>query len=334
MSQSRLARVIALAALAVLAFPLAQARAATNVTVGTGFMPNVQFAPYYVAQDLGFYKAEGLNVTMNYDRVPNLLQMVADGKFTFGASSGDTAVIAKAAGANVQYVAAQYQQYPVGAMWLKSGGPKITKPADLKGLRIGISSPGSSTDYGLRALLKSAGLTRKDVKVSAVGVTETEALINKQIDVAMTFTDNEPVMAAALGHPVNVMKVSDYVNLASSGIVAGSKLVKSHRSEVYGFVKATMRGLKYSQQHPDEAFKIARKRLPELVNQKDVDTQRKVLTARLAYERKPAGHPYGWSNPKSWPTTVNFLKGISAIKTKPSTSSVFTNAFAEQANVH
>jgi NitT/TauT family transport system substrate-binding protein len=334
MSQSRVPRVAALAALAVLAFPLSQAKAATDVTVGTGFMPNVQFAPYYVAQDLGFYKAEGLNVKLNYDRVPNLLQLVADGRFTFGASSGDTAVIAKAAGADVQYVAAQYQQYPVGAMWLKSGGPRITKPADLKGKTIGISAPGSSTDYGMRALLKSAGLTRKDVKVVAIGFTETEALINHKIDVAMTFTDNEPVMAAALGHPVNVMKVASYVNLASSGIVTSSKEVQSHRSVVYGFVKATMRGLKYSQQHPDQAFKIALKRLPELVNRKDVDTQRKVLSARLAYQRKPSGHPYGWSNPKSWPTTVNFLRGISAIKAKPSTSSVFTNAFAEQANVH
>lgn len=334
MSQSCIPRVAALAALAVFALPLASAGAATNVTVGTGFMPNVQFAPYYVAQDLGYYKAEGLNVTMNYDRVPNLLNLVADGKFTFGASSGDTAVIAKAAGADVQYVAAQYQQYPVGAMWLKNGGPKLTRPADLKGLRIGISAPGSSTDYGMRALLKSAGLTRKDVKVVAVGFTETEALVNKQIDVAMTFTDNEPVMAAAIGHPVNVMKVSSYVNLASSGIVAGSKLVKAHRSEVAGFVKATMRGLKYSQQHPDAAFKIALKRLPELVKRSDIDTQRKVLSARLAYERQPKGHPYGWSNPSSWPTTVNFLKGISAIRTRPSVASVFTNAFAEQADVH
>jgi NitT/TauT family transport system substrate-binding protein len=120
-------------------------------------MPNVQFAPYYVAQDKGYDNQAGLNVTVNYDRDPNLLQDVAAGKFAFASSSGDTATIARAAGAKIHYVAAQYQQYPVGAMWLKSGGPKITKPADLKGLRIGISSPGSSTDYGMRALRSRPG---------------------------------------------------------------------------------------------------------------------------------------------------------------------------------
>src|SRR5262249_35744167 len=147
-------RVVAAAAVIVAAAPGAKAHAATNVTVATGFMPNVQFAPYYVAQDKRYSKQPGLNVTMNYDRDPNLLQDVASGKFASASSAGDTATIARAAGAKIHYVAAQYQQYPVGAMWLKSGGPKISKPADLKGLRIGISQPGSSTDYGMRALLK------------------------------------------------------------------------------------------------------------------------------------------------------------------------------------
>jgi NitT/TauT family transport system substrate-binding protein len=330
---SRIPRIAAVAAVALAVAPAAKAAALTNVTVATGFMPNVEFAPYYVAQDLGFYKAAGLNVTMNYDKDPTLLQDVGAGKFQFAASSGDTAVIARAAGAKVHYVAAQYQQYPVGAMWLKNGGPKITKPADLKGLKIGISSPGSSTDYGMRALLRSAGLTRKDVTVVAVGFTETEALINHQIDVAMTFTDNEPVMAAALGDPVNTMKVANYENLASTGIVTGDSMISKHRAEVAGFVKATMRGLKYAQQNPDKAFQISLKRLPELVNPSDVATQRKVLTARLAYQKEPKGQPYGYLNPTFWSTTVNFLKEISAIKTKPAVDQVFTNEFVRQANV-
>ena len=56
-----------------------------TIRVATGFMPNVIFTPYYVAQDLGYYKAAGLNVQMNYDRVPNLLQQVANRKYTFAA---------------------------------------------------------------------------------------------------------------------------------------------------------------------------------------------------------------------------------------------------------
>ena len=161
---------------------------------------------------------------------------------------------------------AQYQQYPVGAMWLKNGGPKITKPADLKGLRIGISTPGSSTDFGLKALLKAGGLTENDVHVTAIGFTETEALINKQIDVAMTFTDNEPVQAVQLGHPVNVMKVSKYTALTPNGVVTSQNMIEHHANVVRNFVKATLRGQAYTLAHPDAAFKIALKHMPDLVS--------------------------------------------------------------------
>ncbi len=257
--QGRAHRLTAVAAgvLAAAAMTPAVAGAATNVTVALGFKPDVVSAPYYVAQDMGYYKAAGLNVTLNYDKLPNPPQAVADGtQFQFGSSGGDAALLGNSKGAAVQVVAQQYEQYPVGAMWLADGGPKIVTPADLKGKTIGISSPGSSTDYGLSALLQAGHLKRSDVKVIAVGFTETEALINKQIDVAMTFTDNEPVNARALGHPVHVMRVANYKNLVSTGIIAGRKLIKNNPALVAAFVKATMRGEKFTLQHPDAAFKI------------------------------------------------------------------------------
>src|SRR4051812_38558365 len=109
-----------------------------NVTVATGFFPNVIFTPYYVAMDKGYYAHEGLNVSMNYGFAPNTLQKVADGTYAFGASSGDSALIARDGGTKLKYVMAQYTQYPVGAMWLRHGGPTIKSPKDLKGLKIGI----------------------------------------------------------------------------------------------------------------------------------------------------------------------------------------------------
>jgi NitT/TauT family transport system substrate-binding protein len=311
------------------------AHAATNVTLATGFKPDVEFAPYYVAQDLGYYRAAGLNVTISYDKLPNLPQSVASGQFAFGTAGGDAALLGRSKGADIQMVAQQYQQYPVGAMWLASGGPKINTPADLKGKRIGISSPGSSTDYGLSVLLQAGHLKRSDVKVVAVGFTETEALINHQIDVAMTFTDNEPVNALALGHPVHVMRVAKYKALTPTGIIAGHKLIQSNPGEVKAFVQATMRGMKYTLQHPDAAFKIAMKRQPEVVDRKQVSIQRLILTARLSYQQPPKGHPLGWSNPASWPVTENFLESIGSIpkKTAPRLDRTFTNQFVTQANV-
>jgi|1186.fasta_scaffold07611_2 NitT/TauT family transport system substrate-binding protein len=118
-------------------------QALRTVKVATGFRPDVLFTPFYVAQDLGYYRQAGLEVQMNYDRVSNLMQLVGNGTYTFAATAGDAAVIGAASGAPVRYVMAQYEKYPVGAMTLKDGGPKLTNPSQLKGLNIGISLPGA-----------------------------------------------------------------------------------------------------------------------------------------------------------------------------------------------
>jgi NitT/TauT family transport system substrate-binding protein len=170
--------------------------------------------------------------------------------------------------------------------------------------------------------------------VTAIGFTETQALINRQIDVAMTFTDNEPVQAAALGYPVDVMKVSKYAKLTPNGLVTSTSMVKNHASVVRSFVNATLRGQAYTLQHPDAAFKIALKRMPEIVNQKDIDIQRKVLAARLAYQAPVKGKPLGWSDPASWKATANFLLSIGAIQNGPAAVGLFTNRFVNRVNLH
>jgi NitT/TauT family transport system substrate-binding protein len=300
-----------------------------TIQVATGFRPDVEFTPYYVAQDLGYYKQAGLDVQINYDRVSNLMQSVATGKYTFAVTGGDSAVIGRATGADVQYVMAQYQAYPVGAMWLKNGGPKISKPSDLKGLRVGISVPGSSTDYGLTALLEAGGLSRSDVKVTAIGFTETEALINHQIDVAMTFVDNEPVAARALGYPVNTMLVSKYVGLIGPGVVTSTSVAKHHPQFVKKFVHATLRGLQYTLRHPDAAFQIAMKRMPEITDPSQVAIQRKILAARLAFQTPAKGHPLGWIDPKRWSATIAFLHRSGTIPQDVKPNQAFTNGFVD-----
>jgi NitT/TauT family transport system substrate-binding protein len=304
----------------------------TRVVVATGFQPDVEFAPYYVAQALGYYKEAGLDVTMNYDRDPNLLQDVGSGKFSFAATAGDGMIVAAAAGAPVEYVMAQYQEYPVGAMVLKDGGPELTSPSGLKGLKVGISVPGSSTDFGLEALLQAGGLTDRDITKVAIGFAETEALVSHKVDVAMTYIDNEPVQAAALGHPVNVLPVSRYAHLVSNGVVTSRSMVRDHPEVVQAFVTATLRGLAYTLKNPDQAFAIARKAIPTLVDSKQIDIAREVLTARLQFQQPPAGHPLGWSDPASWAATVDLLKRIGAIRTDPR-GELFTNAFVERANI-
>ena len=308
-----------------------------HVVVATGFVPNVEFTPYYVAQDKGYYSAAGLNVEMNYDRVSNLMQLVGQGKYDFAVASGDTVVPAQAQHIPVTYVMAQYQKYPIGAMTLKNGGVPLNSPADLKGKNVGFSGPGGPTYVGLRALLKAGHLKESDITETNIGFTETQSLISHQIDVAMTFIDNEPVQAAALGYPVKVLPVSKYLKLTSVGLVTSSKSVKRHANKVQRFVTATLKGLQFMLKHPNQAFAIAMKRQPEITDPAQIAIQRKVLTARMTFQQPPKHHPLGWSNPSSWNATIKFLRSIGVvdknINVKSVYTHVFTNTFATRAGL-
>lgn len=298
-----------------------------RVVVATGFKPDVMYTPYYVAQKLGHYARCGLDVSFNYDRLPNLPQLIASGKYPVGIQSGDAVAIAVANGAKLRYVMSQYEKYPVGAMQLESSNPAITQPQDLKGMKIGYSEPNGSTEFGLDVLLAAAGLSKSDVEDLAIGFDETYALVSGKIDVAMTYTDNEPTQARALGYKVRVLESADFQNLASNGVVVGERLADEDPGQVRAFVAASIDGLTYTRAHPDDAFEIALEFIPDLVDQKSKDVARKVLTSRLRYQDPLPGKPLGWSSDATWARTVKFLKTQGVVSRDARIDEIATNQY-------
>ncbi|GAC1360393.1 MAG: ABC transporter substrate-binding protein [Herpetosiphon sp.] len=295
-----------------------------------GFIPNVQFAPYYVAFARGYYAAEGLAVELNHERTPEALQLLAGGKFDFAVTSGDAMVPAVVRGIPVVYIMRQYTKYPVGALALSDPARPLKSPADLRGRKVGISAPAGPTFNALKALQQAAHLTDADMQVIIVGFTEVEALTQHRIDVAMTYLTNEPVAMRGRGTPIDVLNVSPYVDLVSTGLATNRNLIKEHPDLVRGFVRATLRGLKDTLADPDAAFDITLKRMPETTGD-DVKVARAKLTTTLEYEQPAAGHPLGWSDPAAWQTTVDFLKSVGVIDTLPDPATLFTNQWIEQA---
>ena len=302
----------------------------TKVVLQTGFLPSMNFAPFYLALQLGYYADEGLDVTIQDGSNPDLLKQLGSGGVDFGIAGGDSVIPARAAGVPVVMVMQQFQKYPVGLITLASGGTSITKPADLKGKKIGVSAPNGSTYFGLLALLKAGNLTTSDVQIISIGFTELEALTQKRVDAAMTFVTNEPVQARALGFPVNQMNVSDYANLVSTGLVTSDRMVQQHPDVVQKFVNASLRGMAEEQRNPEEAYQAAIKRMPELTPA-NATVQRDILTETLKFEQQPSGHPYGWGDPASWTTTVDFLKSVGVITTDVNPTSCYTNTFVQSA---
>src|SRR5205085_1960328 len=134
-----------------------------TVTIGMGFTPNVQFAPFYVADQRGYYRQAGLKVDFNYASSPNLLELVGAGRMGLAIADGTDAIAAVAQGVPIVYVMAEYQRFPVAIFSL--AGSHIRAVAGLRGKTIGVPGLYGATYAGLLAALHAAGLHPSAVKI-------------------------------------------------------------------------------------------------------------------------------------------------------------------------
>ncbi len=302
--------------------------APTKIVMATGFTPSVSDAPFYVAAAKGYYTAACLDVSFNYSQIANIYQLLSDGQqIQFASASGDAIIPARLKGANITYVMALFQKYPVGALALTSGGFTLKTPADLKGHSIGYSAAGSPTYVGMEAMLKAGGLTDKDVTETQIGFNEVEALSSKRVDIAFTFISNEAVQMRALGYKVQTLQLPSSGSLISSGIAVGDTLMQQHPEIVQAFISATQHGLQDTLSDPSGAFDISLKQLT--ISPDKVAVQRDVMTATLDYEQPPSGHPLGWSDPAGWQASQDLLKSLNLITITADPTTFYTNKFVE-----
>lgn len=296
------------------------------VTLALSYIPDVQFAPYYMAQDKGYFSQEGLEVTFQHGTIDNLMGLVGQGKIQFALASGDEVLQARAGSIPVKLVATQYQKYPVALASLKGKG--ITSPASLKGKTIGIPGQFGSTYIGFKALLAAAKLTEEDVKVATIGFTQREALSQGKVDGAMVYSMNEPVQLAKAGVALDVLEVSSVTNLASVGLITSDALISSNPELVLKMVRAVQRGIRDTLANPDAAFDSTIKVAPDAKGT-DSDLQRQVLkeTVKFMTSDMVKGQPYGYTAPKLWVSSQQFLLDTKLIRTQVDPLTAYTNDF-------
>src|SRR3954470_12864276 len=117
---------LVLALLLVLALGVgAQAQtAARDLTFFLTYIPNIQFAPVYVAIEKGYFADAGLNVTLQSGDEPDGINLIAANQLQFGFASGEQVIAARAQGRPVRSVYEWFQKYPVGVLVTNESGIK------------------------------------------------------------------------------------------------------------------------------------------------------------------------------------------------------------------
>jgi putative riboflavin transport system substrate-binding protein len=293
----------------------------TKISLPMGYIPNIQFAPFYVAVEKGYFKNAGIELEFDYKFETDGVALVGAGQLPFAVVSGEQVLLARAKELPVTYVAAWYQQYPVSVVAKSELG--IVVPQDLKGKKIGIPGLFGASYVGLRALLNAGKLKESDVTLDTIGFNQVDLMAAGQQDIVVGYTANEPIQLRAKGIAVTEMRVADYAQLASNGILASEKVIKENPELVRAFVGAFLKGLKDTTSNPDEAFTISEKYIPNF-SQLDATVQKQILTTSVEQWKTDR---LGYSDPKSWENMQGVLLDMGLITEKLDLNKAFTNEF-------
>ncbi len=293
----------------------------TVVRLPMGYIPNAQYAPFYVAVEKGYFAAEGIQIDFDYKFETDGVKLVGANALPFAVVSGEQVVLARAQGLPVKYVAQWYHTFPVAVFSLASSG--IRTPADLKGKRIGLAGFFGATYVGWRAFLAANGLSEADVKQEAIGFTQREAVQQGKVDAAVGYVNNEPVALAESGFPVTVFVVGEKVNLVANGLMTNEETIRTKPALVRGMSKALLRGVADTIKDPDAALAIATKYVDGL--KADDPIQRKVMLATV--EMMKTSGKQGASTAAAWESTQATLLAMGQIQKPLEAGAYFTNEF-------
>jgi len=303
------------------------AKPSNSIRLPVGYIPNVQFAPLYMAIEKGFYREEGLEVEMDYNMETDSVALVGAGELQFAVVSGEQVLLGRAQGLPVVYVMAWYRDYPVGVAAKKEAG--IRAPEDLRGKRIGIPGLYGASYIGLKALLNAGGLEEKDVHLDSIGYTQVESLADGLDEAVVIYVSNEPIKLRAEGYEVDVMVVSDHLSLVGNGLITNGNMLQEQPETVRAMLRATSKGIAYAASHPEEAFEICFKYVENLKNltEEEQEVQRQVLKASIGMWQL---QPVGYSDGQAWQNMQDLLLQMGLLEQALDLEVAFSNAYLPQ----
>jgi NitT/TauT family transport system substrate-binding protein len=300
------------------------AQSPQKIKVGLGYIPDVQFAPFYLAEVEGLYKAKGLEVEFQHGFAQELYPLLASGKLDFVVGDAEDVVLLRAKDAKAtpfKYVLAMYQTVP-NALFSKAD-KNIKTIKDLKGKTIGIPGKYGTSWTSMQAVLRAAKLSETDVKLEEIGFTQLEAVLAGRVDVAMGFINNEPVQAAAQNIKLNVIAAGRYNRAPGNGVITMEKTLEN-REMVKAFLGATQQAMANTINDPKKGFEAAKKFVQNLT-----DDRLKVLEASAPLYQSAFSkvEGLGFSNPNGWQYTLDLLTATKRITTVVPRSSLYSNIF-------
>ena len=220
-----------------------QAAEAKKIILQLSWLHQFQFAGYYVAKELGFYKELGIDLEIKeYKYGLDLSNAIENNKadFVIGRSS---LLIDKFEGKDIVIIAAIFQNSPLMLLVKKDSG--IKKIEDLKNKNIMMTSDAKSS-ASIVSMLSSKGVRIEDVNIQKHSF-NLDDLINNKTDAMASYISNEPLILDEKKIPYNIFHPKDYgFNFYDDILYTSRNFIKKNPELTKKFYEASIRGWEYA----------------------------------------------------------------------------------------
>jgi NitT/TauT family transport system substrate-binding protein len=249
---------VSLALLFTLVAPAAgQALEKSKLQIGVGGKPLFYYLPLTIAERNGYFKAEGLDVEiLDFPGGARALQALIGGSVDVVSGAFEHTITQQAKGQNIEALFLQGKYAGIVLGMSKEKAAAYKGPADLKGMKIGVTAPGSSTNMFINILLAKAGLKPDAAAYVGVGATAGAVAIMKKGEIdAISNLDPVISMLEADGTIVPVIDtrtakgMSDVYGgaYAAGSIYVPVEFAKKNPNTAQAIVNAMMRALRFIQ---------------------------------------------------------------------------------------
>ncbi|WLD77108.1 MULTISPECIES: ABC transporter substrate-binding protein [Actinomycetaceae] len=300
-----------------------------DVTIGLTYIPNVQFAPVYVADAQGLYNDAGVTVTVrHHGSDEGLFTALLAGQEDVVIASGDEAVVAASQGLDLVSIGQYYASYP-GTVIVPADSP-IATLADLKGKTIGIPGEYGSSYYATLAAIKAGGLQTSDVTISSIGYTQQAALAAGQVDAVVGFTNNDAVQMRLSGLDIREIPLDDgSTPLVAASIVTTREWAQSHPDAARAVVSATTEAMNAIAADPQVALDATAQWDTTLTDETSLGAANAVLAATVPLWLGDDARADGVQDLATWSSMVSFLSSIGVLEGDVDPSAIVTNEYAD-----
>jgi ABC-type nitrate/sulfonate/bicarbonate transport system substrate-binding protein len=291
-----------------------------KVRVQLKWRHQAQFAGFYAADQLGYYKERGIEVEL----IPggpgvNIQQALIDSEVDFTVMGGFDALLLHNSEAPVKVVQSIYQVSP--SVFISPAELGISKIEDFAGRKIGMSSHAENIVM-LNTMMKNKGVDSSTI--TEVNRKDTlNELMDGKYDITACYIINELLAAKKKNIPMSIFLPSDYgVNAYGDVLVTTDNLIETNKDLVRRFIEATLLGWEYMIENPEEAPHFVAKYNPDM----DFEHEQMMMLESLPL-LLPSNSHFGHMDAAVWQSMADMLLENDLVDSAIESKNIFLNDF-------